>query len=66
MYTPQGLQYILQVYCYYVEVYLQYGHILQFLRHWSITERNADAILHCVLQIHCIGGSIPSVYTAAY
>ncbi len=25
MYTPRGLQYILQVYCYYVEVYVQYG-----------------------------------------
>ncbi len=94
MYTPRGLQYILQVYCYNVEVCVQYGHILQFLRHWSITGRDTDAILHCavynqytgsvymqdtlkaavygilnwqyILQVHCIDGSIPSVYTAAY
>ncbi len=28
MYTLRGLQYILQVYCYYAEVYVQYGHVV--------------------------------------
>ncbi len=36
MYTPQGLQYILQVYCYYVEVYVHYAHILQSLLHFGL------------------------------
>ncbi len=82
MYTLRGLQYILQVYCYYVEMDVQYGHMLQFLRHWSITGRKTDVfrlslqgsleaavygILNgqYILQVHCIDGSIPSVYTAA-
>ncbi len=87
-------------------MYVQYGHILQFLRHWSITGTlqvavysilHGQYILHhavykdlqiklpgvymqgtlkaavygilkwqYILQVHCIDGSIPSVYTVAY
>ncbi len=63
MYTLRGLQYILQVYCYFAEVYVQYGHNMQ-----GTLKAAVYGTLNCqyILQVHCIDGSIPSVYTAAY
>ncbi len=67
--------YILQVYCYYVEVYVQYGHILKFLRQIKLPAVYMQGTLKAavygilnwqyILQVHCIDGSILSVYTAA-
>ncbi len=72
MYTPRVLQYILQVYCYYVEVYLVIYKDLQIKLPAVYMQGTLKAAVYgilnwqYILQVHCIDGNIPSVYTAAY